>query len=73
VVDHLLSKCNTLTPNRSTAKTEKKKKKLSFEPGMVVHACNSSTQRLRQEDLKFEVSLDYITRHCLKKESCSLN
>jgi hypothetical protein len=30
------------------------------ELGMVVHACNSSTWRLKQEDLKFKASLGYI-------------
>jgi hypothetical protein len=33
--------------------------KLVSEPGMVVHACNSSTQ-LRQEDGKLRASMDYI-------------
>jgi hypothetical protein len=34
---------------------------------VVMNACNPSTW-LRQEKLKFEVSLAYIARHCLKKE-----
>jgi hypothetical protein len=34
----------------------------------MVHACNfSSLRRLRQEDLKFKVSLGYKGRPCLKK------
>jgi hypothetical protein len=33
---------------------------------VVVHNCSHSTQELRQEDLKFEVSLSYKVRACLK-------
>jgi hypothetical protein len=35
---------------------------------MVVHAYNSSSQRLRQEDLEFKVNLGYIARSCLRKQ-----
>jgi hypothetical protein len=34
----------------------------------MVHTCNPSTRRLRQEDLKFEACLNYKVRPSLKKE-----
>jgi hypothetical protein len=34
---------------------------------MVVHAYNLVLGRLRQEDYKFQVSLGFIARPCLKK------
>jgi hypothetical protein len=38
------------------------------EPGVVMHACNPSTWKARQEDWNFEASLGYIVRPCLKTE-----
>jgi hypothetical protein len=35
----------------------------------VAHACNSSTQKLRQEDPELEVSMDYTERPCLKNQN----
>jgi hypothetical protein len=40
----------------------------SWEPGMVVHAYNPSTQQLRQEDGQVEASLGDIVTACLKKK-----
>jgi hypothetical protein len=34
---------------------------------MVVHGYNFSTQKPRQEDLKFEASMEYIARTHLKQ------
>jgi hypothetical protein len=39
---------------------------------MVVHICNSSIRRLRQEDLEFQDSLGYRMKYCLKKNSGNL-
>lgn len=36
---------------------------------MVVHICNPSSYEMRQEDYKFEVSLAYIGRPWLWKET----
>jgi hypothetical protein len=36
--------------------------KNKYRSGVVGHACNPSTQRLRQEDYKFKVSLGYMVR-----------
>ena len=37
--------------------------KTIYRPGVVVHACNPSTGRLRQEDhYRFEASLSYLVR-----------
>jgi hypothetical protein len=35
---------------------------------MVVHACNSSIEGLRQEDYKFKANLGYKERHSLKRK-----
>jgi hypothetical protein len=43
--------------NKNTRLTPKK---LVDKQGMVVHACNPSTQRLRQKDRKFKVSLGHL-------------
>jgi hypothetical protein len=34
---------------------------------MVVHTCNPTLGRLKQEGHKFEASLDYVLRLCLRK------
>lgn len=48
-------------------KTQKTNKTKSMT-GQSAHACNHSTQKwLRQEDLSFKDSLDYIVRLSLKK------
>jgi hypothetical protein len=39
------------------------------ELNVEVHICNTSTQRLRQEDTEFKASLGYVARLCLKKKS----
>jgi hypothetical protein len=36
-------------------------KNLNTKPGMVAHACNPSTQRMRKKDFEFEASLGYIS------------
>jgi hypothetical protein len=36
--------------------------------GMVSHIYNTSTREERQEDVKFQSSLGYIGRPCLKKK-----
>jgi hypothetical protein len=36
--------------------------------GMVVHTCNPSTWRLRQEDGEFQASLGYRVKPCLRKK-----
>jgi hypothetical protein len=43
-----------------------KKKNQNLGPGVVIHACNPSSQRLRQEDHEFEANLGYIVKSCLK-------
>jgi hypothetical protein len=35
---------------------------------MLVHTCNPSTQRQRQEDLEFQAGLDYIVRRYLNQK-----
>jgi hypothetical protein len=37
--------------------------------GVVVHICNPSIQRLRQEDWEFKASPGYIERSCLKQSN----
>jgi hypothetical protein len=37
-----------------------------MKPGIVVHACNPSYWAERQEDHKFEASLDNLAKPCLK-------
>jgi hypothetical protein len=39
------------------------------KPGMVMHACNHSTLRLKPEDFEFEASLGYLVKSCLKKQT----
>lgn len=36
------------------------------QPCMVVHACNSCTQKLQQEDHKFKANPGYVRRSCLQ-------
>jgi hypothetical protein len=38
----------------------------------MVHTCNPSTGRLRQEDQELEPNLGYIRRLCLKKPRAGL-
>lgn len=38
-------------------------------PGVVVYACNPSTQEVEAGDQVFQASLDYITRPCLKNQT----
>lgn len=40
-------------------------KNSEHQPDMVIQACNPSTQRLKQEDLKFKASLGYEARPSL--------
>jgi hypothetical protein len=40
---------------------------LSYQQGMVVQACNPSSQR--QENGEFKVSLGYVVKLCLKKQN----
>jgi hypothetical protein len=35
---------------------------------MVLHACNPSIQRWRQEDCEFQARLGYTMRYCLKEK-----
>jgi hypothetical protein len=58
-----------LTSNPSPTKKKKKERKRKIECG--VHSCNPVLRRLKQEDCKFEVSVDYIVRPCLKKKVIS--
>jgi hypothetical protein len=46
----------------------KRKREGRREPGMVVHDCNPSMERLRQEDHKFDIRLDYMVKPCLTKQ-----
>jgi hypothetical protein len=32
------------------------------EPGMVVHGCNPTLRKVRQEDCEFQISIDYIAQ-----------
>jgi hypothetical protein len=41
--------------------------------GVVVLTCNSNTKERRQEAHKFEASLDYTVRPCLKKKKTYKN
>jgi hypothetical protein len=40
--------------------------KMSILPGVVVHTYNPSPQKAKQEGSKFEASLGYIARPCLR-------
>jgi hypothetical protein len=40
--------------------------KAGLKPGVVAHPVISALRRLRQEGLKFQASLGYIARLCLK-------
>jgi hypothetical protein len=37
-------------------------------PGVVVNTYNPARRRLRKDDRKFEASLGFLARPCLKKE-----
>jgi hypothetical protein len=40
----------------------------NLELGMVVHACNSTLRRPRQENQEFEASLGYLVKPYLKNK-----
>jgi hypothetical protein len=57
VVEYLLGKCKTLSTNPTSTNQTNKNKKSTSLLGMMMHDCNPSTQKLRQEDHEFEASI----------------
>jgi hypothetical protein len=73
VVERLPSKYEALRSNLSTAKKKRRRKQAAggieqeHKQGTVAHPPILALRRLRQEDDKFEASLGYTVKPCLKQ------